>query len=70
MKKRLFVLKRGVAWLLLLSFQNFAFAGNDPVDHSQTGFHKKHITVRGTIKDEAGNPLAGPPWRKWEPLTR
>ena len=28
-------------------------------DHSPTGFHKKDITVRGAIKDEAGSPLAG-----------
>src|SRR6185295_6305301 len=37
--------------------QNFAFAGND--DHLPTGFHKQDITVRGTVKDEAGSPLAG-----------
>src|SRR6185295_103393 len=60
MKKRLFVLlNRGIAWLLLLSVQNFAFAGNNPDDHSPTGFYKKDITVRGAIKDEAGSPLAG-----------
>ena len=39
--------------------QNLAFAGNNPDDHSSTGFHKKDITVRGAIKDEAGSPLAG-----------
>ncbi|HEV8506978.1 MAG TPA: TonB-dependent receptor plug domain-containing protein, partial [Chitinophagaceae bacterium] len=59
MKKRLFVLSGGVAWLLLLGLQSFAFAGINPVDHSPTGFHKQDITVRGAVKDEAGSPLAG-----------
>jgi len=59
MKKRLFVLKGGIAWLLLLSVQNFAFAGYNPGDHSPAGFHKKDITVRGSVRDETGNLLAG-----------
>ena len=45
--------------LLLLSLQNLALAGHDPADHSPTGFHKKDVTVRDLIKDEAGSPPAG-----------
>jgi len=60
MKKRLFVLLRGgIAGLLFLSTQNSAFASSNPVDHSPTGFHKKDITVRGSVKDETGSPLSG-----------
>jgi TonB-linked SusC/RagA family outer membrane protein len=60
MKKRLFVLlNRGIALAFLINAQNVAFAGTDPVDHSPTGFHKRDITVKGSIRDEVGNALAG-----------
>jgi len=61
MKKRLSVLlSRGMAALFLLGLQNFAFGGTTPAGHSSpTGFFQQKVTVKGTVSDEAGNPLAG-----------
>lgn len=53
MKKRLFATGL-ILCIISLSFQNFAFAKNKKTDHSLNA-----IVIKGVVKDQDGNPLAG-----------